>query len=203
MKFFTIAFLLIASIAQAATVTLTWDVNTDGVTVSYTVFKSIGGVVSTVGTTLQPAVTISTPREAPGTTVNYYVTAKSSQGLDSGPSNVVTDTVPPNPTLPLPTQVSNLTGTVSVSGGMVTQTLTWSANAPAELVTQYIVRRYDVNNVLIQSLNTTGTAVQMSYAQATMRTDVVAMNATGSGPVRSFAVTSPRVPWNARITVTN
>jgi hypothetical protein len=85
----------------------------------------------------------------------------------------------------------------------VTQTLSWSPNPASEQVTQYLVRRYDQNNVLVQSMTSTGTAVQMTYPQATMRTDVVAMNATGSGPVKSFTVQSPKVPWNARITVIN
>jgi hypothetical protein len=190
-----------AVVTNAATVNIAWDVNTDGVTVSYVVYKTIGTTTTVAGNTAQPTVMLTIPREAPGTTVSYYVTAKSAQGLESGPSNVVVDNVPV--TLPLPTAVVNLQGTVSVSSGTVTQTLNWTANPPSEAVTQYLVRRYDANNVLVQSMTSTGTAVQMTYPQATMRTDVVAVNATGAGPVKSFTVQSPRVPWNARITVIN
>ena len=198
----TLLLIILSTFANGASVTLSWDVNTDGVTTSYVVYKTIGATTVISGNTTQPTATISLPREAPGTSVSYYITAKSSQGLESGPSNVVVDNVP-NPTLPLPTAVSNLQGTLQVQQGTVTQTLSWSPNPASEQVTQYLVRRYDQNNVLVQSMTSTGTAVQMTYPQATMRTDVVAMNATGSGPVKSFTVQSPKVPWNARITVIN
>lgn len=199
--FIALLLTILSTFANGASITLAWDANTDGVTTQYVLYKTVNGVTSAVSTVAHPTITATTARELPGTTASYYVTAKSAQGLESGPSNVVVDNVPA--ALPLPSAVANLQGTVSVVQGVVTQTLSWSANSAAEAVTQYVVRRYDANNVMVQSMTSTGTAVQMTYTQATMRTDVVAVNATGAGPVRSYSVVSPKVPGNARITVIN
>lgn len=202
MKTLLTSFLVfVALLTKAATVTLTWDANTDGVTTSYTVYKVLAGTTSAIGSVTHPTVTLSVTRELPGTTASYYVTAKSSQGLESGPSNVVVDTVPS--TLPLPSAIMNLTGTVSVSGGTVTETLTWSANLPSEQVTSYLVTRYNASGAVVQTVSVWQSTVQMTFPQSTMRTDIVAINATGASPIRSFTVTQPRVPWNARLTVTN
>lgn len=83
------------STSQAATtITLAWNANTDGLTTSYVIYRVVGTVTTAIKTVAHPAVTATINREAPGTSARYYVTAQTARGLQSGPSNSVTDSVP-------------------------------------------------------------------------------------------------------------
>ncbi len=81
--------------SQAATaITLAWNANTDGLTTSYVIYRVVGNVRTAIKTVAHPTVTATINREAPGTTAQYYVTAQTARGVQSGPSNSVTDSVP-------------------------------------------------------------------------------------------------------------
>ena len=182
---FLLTLLTLTLNAFAASVTVAWDANTDGVTKGYYVYTFQNSTqVSKLDTFLSNTFTI--PNLANSTTYSIYVKAYDINRAESLASNTITVTTPPTST-PVPVAPALSSAISTKNGPNWDIDITWGAVAGATSYSVQIINA--ANTVLFTNTSTTLTTkfTNIPSGQYTF----IAKSINSSGPSQASAVFGP------------
>ena len=174
MKIILFALLALALNIQAASVTLSHDPNTDGVTKGYFVYTFQNGA-QIFKTDVGLSTTNTVANLVNSNTYTFYVTAYDINKAESLPSNTITNTIPSLPTPAVPV-ISSVTSVKNGANWNVT--VNWGAVSGA---TSYTVQLLNSSGaVLLTNTSTSNTSTFSSVSAGQYSAIVKSVNSSGA-----------------------